>query len=84
MIEAVLIGLAAGVIAGIALPLGTVAAQAIAPCAAWILGVAEYFGRPTWATMTLPPVTGWVGGAIVCFAAYRSLTSEDAPVDRVA
>lgn len=53
--------------------LAEIPARAAAPLAGWILWVGNRFGAPGWATVSLPPVAGWITAAVLSAAVLETL-----------
>jgi competence protein ComEC len=70
---ATILGLASGLAGMVDAGAGTLAARLAEPFVAWIGMVAETFGTPGWAAVTLPGWAGWLMGSLVAAAGARTL-----------
>jgi competence protein ComEC len=69
---ATLIGLGAGVVGTVAVGPARLLARCAEPFAAWILGVADVFDRPSWASVDPPDWFGWLVAVAVVVAALNT------------
>jgi competence protein ComEC len=70
---ATILGLAAGLMGMLDAGAGAFTARLAEPFVAWIGLVAETFGTPGWAAVSLPGWAGWLGAGIVVVAGARAL-----------
>jgi hypothetical protein len=70
---ATILGFASGLVGMVDAAAGALTARLAGPFVAWIGLVAETFGTPGWAAVSLPGWAGWLGGGIVVAAAARTL-----------
>ena len=70
---ATILGLASGLVGMVDAAAGALTARLAEPFVAWIGLVAETFGTPGWAAVSLPGWAGWLGGGIAVAAGARTL-----------
>lgn len=70
---ATILGLASGLMGMVEAGAGTLTARLAEPFVAWIGFVAETFGTPGWAAVSLPAWAGWLGGGVIIAAGARTL-----------
>ena len=71
---ATILGLASGLVGMVNAGAGALTARLAEPFVAWIGLVAETFGTPGWAAVSLPGWAGWLAGGIVAAAGARTLS----------
>jgi competence protein ComEC len=70
---ATILGLASGLVGLVDAGVGTLGARLAEPFVAWIGMVAETFGTPGWAAVSLPGWVGWLAGGFVVAAGAWTL-----------
>lgn len=76
---ATLLGLSGAGLGLLSPALGTWAGTAAGPFAGWIVTVAEWLSRPSWAAVECPSWIGWALALPVCLAAARSIVQASGP-----
>lgn len=76
VVPATILGLAAGVASSVWAPAGDLLARLAGPAVEWILWVGRTFGAPSWASLEVAPMWGWLAGSLVVTATILSLAGH--------